>query len=420
MSQTNNDNTRAFLRNLIQSLYRLAEQPQSHDKPGSIRLKLAGGVSELPVIGHPEPIAQIARQPEIFIKNYNNINMLGISRFNANGEQWRLRSALTQKQYMDAGRSDRLQHIRQQYEAALGSCANAASGRLPYLFLNASIGVFHEALGATLNEPDRLIILFDRIRNLLLRLQFYSWIPMQSGVQAALHSEAEDLLEAIDGYMLDEPGLQRLRQQFNDEMQAQPSFRANEEYLMNLFAGIETTVSTLLWITCQLAAYPEAQANIREALKNDPTPAILDGFISETLRFYPPVPFVVRELARDFNVGGVTLRSGQIILVSIIGAHRHPDYWSRPCQFDPHRSEFMHNSYDKNAFIPFFQGSRMCGGARLARQELREGTRALLLNYTISNNHDHADIDYGLAMRPVDSALPEIRNLERSGIQLSN
>jgi cytochrome P450 len=88
------------------------------------------------------------------------------------------------------------------------------------------------------------------------------------------------------------------------------------------------------------------------------------------------------------------------VLVSIVGVHHHRDYWKEPHIFDTARAEFLENTYDRRAFIPFLTGPRMCGGARLARLELTEGLKAFVRLFSIERHSEEFSFDYGLAMRP--------------------
>lgn len=89
-----------------------------------------------------------------------------------------------------------------------------------------------------------------------------------------------------------------------------------------------------------------------------------------------------------------------MVIISIIGVHHHPDYWHDPGRFDPPRSEFMKNTYDSRAFIPFASGPRSCGGAKHARLELTEGLKAFLEHFTVKRQGAELFFDYAMAMSP--------------------
>ncbi len=100
------------------------------------------------------------------------------------------------------------------------------------------------------------------------------------------------------------------------------------------------------------------------------------------------------------RLGNIDLRVNSLVLLSIVGVHHHRDYWKEPHIFDTARTEFLENTYDRRAFIPFLTGPRMCGGARLARLELTEGLKAFVRLFSVERRGEEFSFDYGLAMRP--------------------
>jgi cytochrome P450 len=179
--------------------------------------------------------------------------------------------------------------------------------------------------------------------------------------------------------------------------------------MMNFFAGIETSAATLCWaITC-LGADSRVQDRVHdEVVRHDESHPYLDCFLNETMRYFPAVPFVIREVASAATLGNIELRAGSLVLLSVVGVHHHRDYWKEPHIFDTARAEFLENTYDRRAFIPFLTGPRMCGGARLARLELTEGLKAFVRLFSVERRSEEFSFDYGLAMRPSSSMEIEI------------
>ena len=149
------------------------------------------------------------------------------------------------------------------------------------------------------------------------------------------------------------------------------------ELMMNFFAAIETTSATLSTAIDRLGAFEAAQESLYAELVADEAFPRLECFINEVLRFYPPIPLLMRLVGSDTQLEHLQLKAGSVIAISVIGAHRHPAYWKEPDVFDCNRAEVVENSYDRRAFIPFAPGLRSCGGTRLARLELVEGLKAL-------------------------------------------
>lgn len=44
-------------------------------------------------------------------------------------------------------------------------------------------------------------------------------------------------------------------------------------------------------------------------------------------RLFPPAPTIVREAARDTDIGGYAVRKGQWLGCAVYSMHRNPKYW---------------------------------------------------------------------------------------------
>ena len=121
----------------------------------------------------------------------------------------------------------------------------------------------------------------------------------------------------------------------------------------------------------------------------------LEAVIKETLRLYPSVPIVVRELGEDENFEGTMVPKGTIILVNLMLVQRDPQEWPEPDKFKPERLEFFeqvlfcrHISSDKNhafAWVPFSAGGRNCIGQRFAMLEMKTLLAEILHNFTVTS-----------------------------------
>jgi cytochrome P450 len=84
--------------------------------------------------------------------------------------------------------------------------------------------------------------------------------------------------------------------------------------------------------------------------------AVLD----ETLRLYPPAWLITRKALDADVLGGHDIPAGALIILSPWLLHRHPQVWADPQVFRPER--FIDGEVDRNAFIPFGAGPRLCIG----------------------------------------------------------
>jgi len=182
-------------------------------------------------------------------------------------------------------------------------------------------------------------------------------------------------------------------------------------------AGHETSASALGWALYLLAEYPEWQSQLREeAIVTDlhdfaSTSAlrISKNVFREALRLYPPVPMMVREAACPEEFRGRQVKKGAQIVISPWHLHRHTRLWDNPDGFDPGRWTTENGQKcQREAFIPFSAGKRVCSGAGFA---MIEGT--LLLSSLVKS----FCFTPSVGMRPQPVAYLTVRS--RDGIWLN-
>jgi cytochrome P450 len=147
-----------------------------------------------------------------------------------------------------------------------------------------------------------------------------------------------------------------------------------------ILAGHETTAVALCWSVYLLAHLPEVQGQIAQEaaavvqpdseaepplLKLTYTRAVLD----EVMRLYPPAYVIVRAARQPDNVAGVTMKPGDLAIISPWVLHRHRKYWHEPDAFAPERFLPGASAVDRFAYLPFGVGPRVCIGAHFALTE---------------------------------------------------
>lgn len=143
-----------------------------------------------------------------------------------------------------------------------------------------------------------------------------------------------------------------------------------------MIAALETTALGAAWALYLLARYPNWQERVREeALNNEAgdagheTRASARFVAQEALRLYPPAPILARAVVKRTMLEGHKLWPGQTILIPIYAIHRHRRHWENPDGFDPERfSPSRH--YDRDAYLPFGAGPRLCIAATFALTEI--------------------------------------------------
>ncbi len=88
------------------------------------------------------------------------------------------------------------------------------------------------------------------------------------------------------------------------------------------------------------------------------------------MRFDAPTQRGIRTAREDFEIGGVQIRSGQILHIMIGAANRDPGQFADPDRIDIAR--------DPNRHVTLGHGVHYCLGAALARLELRVAVSAFL------------------------------------------
>ena len=143
-------------------------------------------------------------------------------------------------------------------------------------------------------------------------------------------------------------------------------------------AGHETSASALAWALYLMALYPDWQDKVAtEALALNTCDfsvisklSVTRDVFRETLRLYPPVPMMVRENTCPEHFRDRDVPKGSQLVLSPWHLHRHERLWDRPDDFDPSRWHTENGkACQREAYIPFSAGARVCTGAGFAMVE---------------------------------------------------
>lgn len=169
-----------------------------------------------------------------------------------------------------------------------------------------------------------------------------------------------------------------------------------DEVAMFLLAGSETAAATLGWALYLLARAPEWQARLREEAAED-GPA-LRAVLNETLRLYPPVPFLTRRADAPARIRRWAIRRGDLVLASPWLLHRNPAHWPEPHAFRPER--WLAGEAAPRAFIPFGLGPRACAGAAFGMAEMAVLLVAVLARFRVAPGDQPVRPVARLTLRP--------------------
>lgn len=143
-------------------------------------------------------------------------------------------------------------------------------------------------------------------------------------------------------------------------------------------AGHETSASALAWALYLMATHPEWQERLAEEAQVLETCdfslmsqlKLSRDVFRETLRLYPPVPMMVRENSCPERFRDRDVKKGAQLVLSPWHLHRHERLWDNPDGFDPTRWQTENGKQcQREAFIPFSAGPRVCTGAGFAMVE---------------------------------------------------
>ncbi len=210
------------------------------------------------------------------------------------------------------------------------------------------------------------------------RMKSVAKVPL--GVPTPRNLELRRAIGALDGILArvmaalagraagDHPGFLRRVAALPDQV------RVRDEAMTFLLAGYDTTSNALAFTSYLLARHPAEQARARR------DPAHLDRVIAESLRLYPPVPIMLRDVLADDTLGGYPVRAGSVVACIPYLAHRHPGHWDEPEAFRPDR---FAAGDDLPAYLPFGVMPRGCIGEQMALVWMKAVLSTLLSRFEL-------------------------------------
>jgi cytochrome P450 len=177
--------------------------------------------------------------------------------------------------------------------------------------------------------------------------------------------------------------------------------QVRDQVLTLLFAGHDTTTSTVAFMFYELARDPEWAERLAEERREvaaDHAPSAeqlfsqmpqLDMAVEETLRLYPPAWIGPRRAVEDFDFAGHHVPAGLPVNYSSWASHRLPEVFPDPHAFKPERfAPKKRAKLPKGAYIPFGGGPRICIGMRFGELEVRAIAAAILGRFRLGLEPD--------------------------------
>ncbi|KAL5727674.1 hypothetical protein ACHQM5_000843 [Ranunculus cassubicifolius] len=169
-----------------------------------------------------------------------------------------------------------------------------------------------------------------------------------------------------------------------------------------LFAGADTTASTVEWALAELIKSPESMEKVRFELEREvkgdfvresdlSSLPYIHCVLKETLRLHPPAPLLIpHRAAETCKVMNYTIPKDTQIFVNVWAIGRDPKCWDDPMTFKPER--FLETSLELNTndfkFLPFGSGRRICPGLPMADKQVPLILSSLLYSFDWSLPYD--------------------------------
>lgn len=154
--------------------------------------------------------------------------------------------------------------------------------------------------------------------------------------------------------------------------------QVRDEAMTSYLAGHDTTGCALMWTWYLLSEHPDVEQRWHDELD-----AVLGGrapvaedfarltytrhLLKESMRLYPPVWSVGRQVKEPMELGGQAVPQGAIVQVSQWLLHRDGRFFPEPLRFWPERwTPEFEKQLPKGAYFPFGLGHRQCIGMDFA------------------------------------------------------
>jgi cytochrome P450 len=331
--------------------------------------------------------------------------LIGKSILVANGEEWKKRRQIAQPIFQQR---DLLLRFNDILDVSTNELLEEIKIKEFNLFSSLSLHTFRVITRITFG--DTIDEIFDEFHECILKLQkacikralsplaIMDHLPLPSNV--IFKKESKKVHKLLDNYIQDR--IKHPNQAPKDLLDRyliankKDSHGFSLEDIRNelvtlIIAGNETSALTLFWCILEVLKAPLILEKIRSEVSNN-TPTTfsdkdfsescpyLDKVIHETLRKYPAVWAVSREVKENVKFKNIQFKKNEIIIISPYFFHRNPKFWPSPEVFNPER---FSKKISDDIFIPFTRGPRFCIGKALALYEIRQTLFSIFKTYNL-------------------------------------
>lgn len=363
------------------------------------RAKIAG-VGDIYALGHPEHMKRVLlTERETFRKSEDFRIAFGEGLLTVEGEEWRQQRDVLQPLFTRDSVTAYADGMVEQIRRRVDRWDDGDRIVLQDAFTDMTLDVlFATLLGRELAvDGDRRIRdaaehLHDWFRPTSYLLP--EWVPTPSRFQfrrakRTIRAEAERLLAEAAGDAPTDPAdaddllslLVGIRESGAAESATLDDERLRDQMVTMIFAGHDTTTTTLTFACWALANHPDVYDRfLAEVDQLDGPPTlddvgeldVTDRIISETLRLFPPVYILPRETTTDVVFDGYRIPADEVINVHVRLIQRDERWFDDPDTFRPSRWDGDTESERHDfAYAPFGGGPRICIGREFALLEAK-------------------------------------------------
>ena len=207
-----------------------------------------------------------------------------------------------------------------------------------------------------------------------------------------------------------------LNSRYEDTGEPMSEDRLIDELLVLVFAGHETTGTSLSWQLYLLANNPAVKAKLLASFEDITVEDCLNNeyfkaTINEGMRLYPAAWVTERIALTDDEFGDYFFPKGTLVVPFFYGLHRDENLWENATAFQPERFLKDGTLIRSKQFFPFGAGPRMCIGNHFALAEMHFFLYTFLKEFKLEATDQVPEMTPLLTLRP-DKILLKVSRLE--------
>ncbi len=188
-----------------------------------------------------------------------------------------------------------------------------------------------------------------------------------------------------------------------------------QDEILSIYLGASICAVVLAWTFVACSRHSDLTEKINKEIiavlaRQPPTCNLLESMryplmaFQETTRLYPPVWGIPRWAYEPVEIAGCKIPARSLLLPVAYFAHRHPEFWETPNEFQPERfAPERVGRIHPFAYYPFGGGPRMCLGRNLAPLVCQLVQTSILQRYrveVVAERPGDPQVHFGFEVRP--------------------